>query len=103
MGAFDLYDVLAELGYGLVPRTRVERAGAFSYKHDRWLAGLPPATAETLKALAGQFARTGTDALENHQVFQTPEVVRSGGLSALKAFGQPADILRETKRRIFAS
>ena len=29
MDDYDLYDVLAEVGYGLNPRTRVERADAF--------------------------------------------------------------------------
>lgn len=29
----DLYDVLAELAYGLNRRTRLERALAFNYKH----------------------------------------------------------------------
>jgi hypothetical protein len=33
MTDYDLYDVLAELGYGLAPRTRVRRADAFTYKH----------------------------------------------------------------------
>ena len=103
MAAFDLYDVLAELGYGLAPRTRVERAEAFAYKHDRWLAGLPAPTAATLKAMASQFARAGTDSLENPQIFQTPEVVRAGGLAALKTLGKPADILHETKERMFAT
>ena len=103
MGDFDLYDVLAELGYGLAPRTRIERAAAFTYKHANWLAGLPPATTATLKALAGQFAQTGTDSLENLYVFQTPEVVRAGGLAALRALGQPAEVLRQTKERIFAA
>ena len=103
MAAFDLYDVLAELGYGLAPRTRVERAEAFTYKHDRWLAGLPAPTAATLKAMAKQFARAGTDGLENPQIFQTPEVVRAGGLAALKTLGKPADILHETKERMFAT
>ena len=57
----------------------------------------------TLKALAGQFARSGTDGLESPQVFDTPDVARAGGLPALKAFGQPADILRQTKERLFAA
>ena len=52
MADYDLYDVLAELGYGLAPRTRPERAEAFAYKHARWLAGLPAKTAATLHALA---------------------------------------------------
>lgn len=103
MAAFDLYDVLAELGYGLAPRTRAERAEAFTYKNDRWLAGLPAPTAATLKAMASQFARAGTDGLENPEIFQTPEVVRAGGLPALKTLGKPADILRETKGRMFAA
>jgi len=36
-------------------------------------------------------------------VFQTPAVARAGGLAALKALGKPADILRETKARMFAA
>ncbi|CAG1007644.1 Putative DNA repair helicase RadD [Anaerolineales bacterium] len=103
MSDYDLYDVLGELGYGLAPRTRFERAEAFKYKHADWLATLPPNTARTIKALAAQFARAGTDGLENPQVFQTPDVLRAGGLVALRALGQPADVLRDTKQRIFAA
>jgi type I restriction enzyme R subunit len=102
MEAYDLYDVLAELGYGLAPRTRAERAEAFAYKNRRWLAGLPAPTAATLTAMASQFTRAGTDSLENPQIFQTPEVVRVGGLPALRTLGRPADILHETKARMFA-
>ncbi len=103
MTDYDLYDVLAELGYGLAPRTRVARADAFTYKHAAWLASLPDGTAATLRALASQFARGGTDGLENPQIFETPEVIRAGGLAALRALGRPADILRETKARLFAA
>ena len=103
MTDYDLYDVLAELGYGLAPRTRVERADAFTYKHHAWLAKLPKEAMATLEALAAQFARSGTDGLENPQVFQTPEVVRAGGLGALKALGKPAEVLQETKQRLFAA
>ena len=100
---FDLYDVLAELGYGLAPKRRTERADAFTYKHTAWLSKLPKKSAATLRALASQFARAGTDGLENPQVFQTPEVVKAGGLAALRDLGKPAEILRETKERIFAA
>ena len=103
MADYDLYDVLGELGYGLAPRTRPARAGAFTYKHRGWLAGLPRPTSATLQALAAQFARAGTDGLESPEVFQTPDVIRAGGLGALKALGKPADILRETKERLFAA
>ncbi len=51
MADYDLYDVLAELGYGLAPRTRADRAEAFTYKQAPWLAGLPPKAAATIEAL----------------------------------------------------
>jgi type I restriction enzyme R subunit len=103
MRDFDLYDVLAELGYGLAPKTRTERADAFAYKHDAWLRGMPARTAGTIRAIAGQFARAGTEGLENPAVFQTPEVVDAGGLAALKSLGKPVDVLMETKTRMFAA
>jgi type I restriction enzyme R subunit len=103
MAAYDLYDVLAELGYGLAPRTRLERAEAFTYKHARWLAGLPTKTATTLTALAMQFAQDGTKGLESPQVFRVPDVVQAGGLAALQALGEPGEVLLETKARMFAA
>jgi type I restriction enzyme R subunit len=101
--AYDLYDVLADLGYGLRPLTRRQRADAFNYKHAAWLGGMPSRSADALRALAGQFARAGTEGLENQLVFETPEVKKSGGLEALRSLGRPADVLRETKARIFAA
>jgi type I restriction enzyme R subunit len=102
MTDYDLYDVLGELGYGLNPRTSAERADAFGYKHADWLKSLPPAASETLRRLAAQFAHGGTDALENPHVFEMSDVRAAGGLSALRVIGNPADVLRETKERIFA-
>jgi len=101
MEEYDLYDVLAELGYGSNPRTRKDRADAFTYKNGPWLTSLPFATGDTLKAIASQFVKAGTDSLENPQIFKIPEVVRAGGLDALKTLGKPAEILHETKERIF--
>jgi type I restriction enzyme R subunit len=103
MEEYDLYDVLGELGHGMAARTREGRAGAFTYKHSVWLSALPKDAVATLKALAAQFARAGTEGLENPQVFQTPEVCRAGGLGALKAFGKPSDILQRAKERLFAA
>jgi type I restriction enzyme R subunit len=100
---YDLYDVLAELGWGLRPRTRQDRALAFRYKHEEWLDALPAGAAATIKAIASQFERGGTEGLENPHIFQTPEVKAAGGLAALQAAGAPADILRETKARMFAA
>lgn len=103
MGDYDLFDVLAELGYGLAPRTRAERADAFATEHEGWLAAMPADAAATIKALAGQFAIGGIEGLETPHVWQTPDVVKAGGLAALKAVGKPADVLKEAKGRMFTA
>jgi len=59
--------------------------------------------ASAIRALAVQSAGAGSDCLENPLVFQTPEVVRAGDMAALKAVGKPADVLRDTKKRMFAA
>jgi len=99
---YDLYDVLAELGWGMAPRTRHDRTLAFTYKHEDWINALPTPTAATVRAIASQFERGGTDGLENPQIFQTPEVKKAGGLAALQQAGNPRDLLIETKTRMFA-
>jgi len=101
MAAYDLYDVLAELGYGMAPKTRGERADAFAYKQEAWLKKMPAVTAAVIQAIAGQFTKAGTEGLENPDVFDTPEVVGAGGLDALKALGRPSEVLLETKERMF--
>ena len=100
---YDLFDVLAELGYGLAPRTRTDRALAFRYKQEDWLGRLPPATRAAVLAVADQFAKGGTDDLENRYIFQTPEVQKAGGVAALAQAGDPAQVVRETKERLFAA
>jgi type I restriction enzyme R subunit len=103
MNDYDLYDVLGEIGYGLAPRTRMDRALAFRYKQNDWLNALPGATRAAVLAVADQFRHGGTDDLENVHIFQTPEVQDAGGIAALAAGGDPAGLIRETKRRIFAA
>lgn len=100
---YDLYDVLAELGWGMNPRTRHDRTMAFTYKHEDWINALPVPAAQTIRAIASQFDRGGTEGLENPRIFQTPEVNAAGGLAALQAAGQPSELLRETKTRMFAA
>ena len=90
-------------GYGLAPKTRVERADAFNYKHASWLRELPKDSSLVVRAIASQFALAGTEGLENPNIFQTPEVSGAGGLAALKSFGKPSAILIETKKRMFAA
>lgn len=100
MEAYDLYDVLARLGYRVEPLTRAYRVGQFNYRDADWLGAMPERARGVVTALANQFALAGTEALESRDVFSTPEVVRAGGLAALRQVGEPADVLRETKRRI---
>lgn len=103
MEAYDLYDVLVDAAYGSMARTRSDRTDAFNYKNDTWLDGLPPEAAAVIKAVARQFEMGGTDGLENPQIFRTPEVTKAGGLTGLKSAGSPADLLKETKARMFAA
>ena len=100
---YDLYDVLAELGWDLNPRTRYDRSQAFQYKHEDWIDGLPGRAANTIRAIAGQFAAGGTEALENNKIFQVPVVREAGGIAALQQAGIPRELLIETKRRMFAA
>lgn len=103
MNDYDLYDVLANLGFGLSPRTRGDRALAFIYKHEDWLKGLPEQTTTAIRAIVSQFEKGGTDGLENPMVFHTPEVRAAGGIRALLAGGKPSELLRETKERMFSA
>lgn len=100
---YDLYDVLAELGWGMNPRTRHDRTLAFTYKHEDWMNALAKPAAATIRAIASQFERGGTEGLENPQIFQTPEVKAAGGLAALQLAGNPRELLSETKTRMFAA
>lgn len=103
MEAYDLYDVLVDVTYGTMARTRQDRSEAFAYKNDSWLAELPAQAAAVIKAVARQFELGGTEGLENKEIFRTPDVAKAGGLSGLKAAGSPADLLKETKTRMFAA
>lgn len=101
--ACDLYDVLAETAYGMVARTREERADAFKYKNATWLRGYDPPVATIIRTFAAQFARSGTDVLEDPNIFRVPEVLSAGGIAVLQRAGMPGEILRETKMRMFAA
>ena len=100
---FDLYDILAEIGFGVAPKSRRDRVFALEYKYNEWLNGLPPNTRNTLLALAKQFEIGGTEELENHYIFQIPEVSKTGGLDALTLLGDPKDVILEVKRMLFTA
>ena len=99
---YDLYDVLARLGYDRKPLTRPLRVGRFNYDHAAWFEPMPVPARDVISGLANQFALGGTDALEDPAVFSTPLIVRAGGLPALRTVGDPKAVLRETKERLFA-
>ena len=106
MNDFDIYDVLAELAYGIDPKTRVSRVSGFEYKNKAWLAQFAPDVREVLLAIVSEFEQGGTDALENPQIFRTNRVQKAGGFQALKKaaeLGTPAQLVAEAKRRIFAA
>lgn len=104
MNDYDLFDVLADLGYGSAPHTREQRAKAFRYKQATWLATLPNPAQKVIEAIADQFALGGTEGLEDPHIFQTPDVIAAGGLKSLASAGKLAgDLLRETKERMFAA
>jgi len=103
MNEYDLYDVLADLAYGLLPRTREERCLAFRYKHASWLSALPLPAKAAVEAIADQFAIDGTDGLENPHIWQTPEVSAAGGVKSLASAGEPKLVLQQTKERMFAA
>lgn len=100
---YDVFDVLAEIGFGVAPKSRKERVEALHYKHGDWFKSLPKKTANTLLALARQFEKGGTEELENPHVFNVPDVVKAGGLEALKILGDPKKIINETKERLFTA
>ena len=101
---YDLFDVLAEIAYGLNPRRKQERVHAFTYKHEDWLQGFPKETSETIKAIVEPFVYGGTEELENPNVLQMPSVQKAGGLNALAATGKaPFEVLQEAKERLFTA
>ncbi len=100
---YDLYDVLANLAYDLEPLPRMIRAGKFQWVASPWLQPMPAKTRDVIRGLANQFALGGTDALEDRRVFETPDILRAGGLAALQLYGEPHQLLRETKERLFAA
>ncbi|MEM3473709.1 MAG: DEAD/DEAH box helicase family protein [Nitrososphaeria archaeon] len=100
---YDLYDILAEIAFGIAPKSRKERVLALEYKFADWFNSLPKEARETLFAIVKQFEKGGTEELENRNIFDTPEVRKSGGLESLKILGEPKNIIYEVKRRLFAA
>ena len=103
MDDYDLFDVLAAVTYGVKPKTRAQRAAQLDNLATGWLLQLPPPAAKVIRAIARQFERAGTDALETDQLWNAGEVRAARGLAALKLGGEPVVLLRRTKEAIFAA
>lgn len=99
----DLFDVLAQLGYGVSAKSRSERVGAFTYKNKSWLRQFPDRTADVLVAIARQFEKGGIEELETTSLFDEEEVNEKGGFEALMRLKvQPDVLIEETKARLLA-
>jgi len=97
----DLFDFLANIGFGVDPKTREERVFAFNYKNKKWLMSLPSDTSKVVEALAKQFKENGIEELENPHVFETNEIRRAGGVKALAKVMAPINAIMQVKMRLF--
>ncbi len=99
----DLFDVIAELTFGIDPKTRAERAAGFGFRNKTWLNGYPERTRGVVTAIATQFAKGGIEELESESLFDAPEVLNAGGFHTLLKLNQPPDyFVEETKVRLLA-
>jgi type I restriction enzyme R subunit len=103
MNEYDIYDILVNIAYGVEPQRRQARAFSFTYKQRLWLDSLPEESKSVILAIANQFVDEGTDAFENQFIFEARAVKKAGGIAALKNGGNPAELMRETKVRMFAA
>ena len=100
---YDLFDVLANVGFGVNPKNREERVFAFNYKNKEWLMSLPSDTSKVIGALAKQFKENGIEELENENVFNIPEIKRAGGVKSLAKVMNTAEAVNEVKKRLLVA
>ena len=98
----DLYDYLAQAAWDADPKTRKQRAADFLAAGGEWLDAMDPDAAATVRAIIALFADSGTDELEDPDLFAAPRVEKAGGLNALKKAGPTNETMTEIKRRLFA-
>ncbi|MDR1932307.1 MAG: hypothetical protein LBQ57_05710 [Spirochaetales bacterium] len=103
MTAYDMYDVLVNIVYGAEPKERTARAFSFTYKQRPWLDTLPEETKAVILAIANQFIDGGTEAFESGEIFNIQAVRKAGGIEALKKGGNAAELIQQTKLRMFAA
>ena len=96
----DLFDFLANIGFGVDPKTREERVFSFNYKNKDWLMSLPSDTSKVIEALAKQFKQNGIEELETQHVFDVNDVRRAGGIRALIKVMSASKAILEVKTRL---
>ncbi|MBI5618160.1 MAG: DEAD/DEAH box helicase family protein [Gammaproteobacteria bacterium] len=101
MNDFDLFDFFGHHGYHARALKRAERGGLYLSGNRAWFEAMKPDAAIVLKSFGHQFAEAGTEALETPALWDVPEIRMAGGLDALRALGQPVEVVREAKGRLF--
>jgi type I restriction enzyme R subunit len=101
MDEFDLFDVFGKYGYNARALKRMERGAEYARVNGGWFADMDAKAAIVLKGLGAQFAQGGTDALETSALWAVPEIAQAGGLNALRPLGEPGQVMREAKVRLF--
>lgn len=103
MMEYDNYDLFAHHGYRARALKRTERSTTYLHGNAEWFDSMDVDAAQILKSLGHQFGLGGTEALESPSLWQVPEIDASGGISALKRVGNPADVILQAKGRLFAA
>ena len=104
MDDYDLFDVLAALAYGIAPRSRAERAATLTDgRGPEWLIRLPQPAAKVIRAIARQFERGGTPALETTELWHAGDPDLKNSLRVLQRVGEPAELVRKTKEALFVA
>lgn len=101
MVAYDHYDVITHMGYRSRAWMRRERGEAYLQSNAAWFGRMQPDTAIVLRGLGSQFGTGGTEAIESGEFFRVPAIAAAGGIRALERLGEPGDVLRAAKLRLF--
>jgi len=101
MQDFDYYDMFAHYAYHADAIKQQARGQIYVQQNQAWFDDMPDESAIVLKGLGHQFSLGGTDALETPALWDVPEIQQAGGIVALQKLGQPVDVIRGAKGRLF--
>jgi type I restriction enzyme R subunit len=100
----DLFDLCANVGFGIDPKSRKERVIGFGYKNSNWLNSLPTDAAAVINEIAKQFSKEGIEELENENIWNIPSVKRAGGFNSIEKFTDDIkSLIVDVKKRILAA